>query len=144
MASHDIILQVTIDAEADVIMQALTSDTGINGWWSTKAEVGSGAGAPVLVHFPDVPMPFELSIGEQSASKLSWIAGEFPPPWAGTTVRWVLSANPEGSGTVVDFAQTDFPAGHPGIGMIAFTWAQLLGRLQGFAESGQGNPFFLI
>ncbi len=119
MATHDIILQVTIDAEAEVSVAALNSDTGINGWWSTKAGVGSDTGTPVLVHFSDVPMPIDLSRAEQSASKLSRIAGEFPPPWAGTTACWALSANAEGPGTVVDFAQSDLPVGHRGIDMIA-------------------------
>lgn len=88
-------------------------------------------------------MRFDLQVAEVSDDHVAWeSAGQFPPHWVGTKVSWQLSDDPEGNGTQVFFVHGGFAAADPMLGHTAYTWAQLMGHLKAYVESGTVNPFF--
>lgn len=87
-------------------------------------------------------MPFELRVDEVSESTARWTStGAFPPHWTNSAVSWRVAANPQGEGVVIDFMHRNFPT-EEGIGMVAYTWGQLMTSLKHYVESGEAAPLF--
>jgi hypothetical protein len=74
--------------------------------------------------------------------RIEWVAGRFPPWWAGTTIRFELSENPDGPGTRLLFSHRDYEPDDPVIPIVTPAWAQILLRLKSYAETGNPEPFF--
>src|SRR5215212_2257963 len=97
MGDYNILMQFDIEADRAVVHRALATEEGIRGWWSNRTDLSDGgSGEPQLrVSFPDVPQPFEFAIAGDDTDRTEWVTGGFPPWWAGTTIRWDLSNNPD-------------------------------------------------
>jgi hypothetical protein len=140
VGDYDILMQFDIDAERATVRDALTTEEGIRSWWSTRTEGPSDG--ELRVSFPDVPQPFEFAVEDDGADRTSWVTGAFPPWWAGTTVRFELSENPDGPGTRLHFAHRGYEPDNPVIPIVTPAWAQILLRLKAYAETGRAQPFF--
>ena len=66
----DILMQFDVGAEPAAVFDALTTEQGLAGWWSTRAEVPSAVGQLVKVSFPDAPMTWDLRIVD-SANRIA-------------------------------------------------------------------------
>lgn len=131
---------VDIEADKGTVRRALTSHDGIVSWWTVDAEVSE---SDLSLGFPDAPARFAMHVDEASEEKVSWSSvGEFPPHWVDTAVTWQLSDHPSGSGTQLLFTHGGFPAPDMMLGHTSYTWAQLMGSLKAYAETGRANPFF--
>jgi uncharacterized protein YndB with AHSA1/START domain len=131
---------VDIDAGKTTIVEALTSQTGIRGWWTPDANVTDDA---LDLGFPDAPARFALSVDEVAEDVVRWTSqGDFPPHWVGTEVAWQIMDHPGGAGSQVFFSHAGFAAADPMLGHTAFTWAMLLRQLKTYAESGEAGTFF--
>jgi uncharacterized protein YndB with AHSA1/START domain len=139
----DIVMQVDVNADRRAVAGALTTESGIKGWWTDQAELSDGSDAMLKPSFVPAPMPFDLAVTESGEDGVAWRAQSFPPNWVGTEVRFALSDNPDGPGTRVLFSHTGFQAGDPGVPSVAYTWGQTLGRLKGYVESGTPQPYFV-
>lgn len=136
----DIVFQVDIAAARAAVARAISSESGIRGWWTARADVPSDVGAIMKLGFAAAPVPFELRIDELSNDRVRWAnVGAVPPHWANTTIDWRLSDLPDGA-TRVDFAHANWPSYEGGFGMSAYTWGHLLTSLRAYAETGTGNP----
>jgi uncharacterized protein YndB with AHSA1/START domain len=139
MGEYHILMQFDIDADRETVGRALTTEEGIRSWWSTRAD-GPSDGR-LRVSFPDVPQPFEFA-ASGNGDRVEWVTGDFPPWWAGTTIRFELGENPDGPGTRLLFSHRDYEPDNPVIPIVTPAWAQILLRLKGYAESGTAQPFF--
>jgi hypothetical protein len=139
VGDYHILMQFDIDADRAKIRDALTTQDGIASWWSSRTD--GPRDNQLRVSFPDVPDPFEFSVNDHG-DRVEWVTGSFPPWWAGTTIRWDLSDNPDGPGTRLLFSHRDYGADNPVIPIVTPAWAQIILRLKGYAESGQRQPFF--
>jgi uncharacterized protein YndB with AHSA1/START domain len=142
MGDHQMIFRIDVDAPRDRALEALTTESGINGWWTDRATVPSNVGATLELTFPGMPQPFDLELTGRSDTRVAWRSRSFPPPWAGTEVVWELADNPEGPGTRIDMRHTGWQPGNPIIGIVTVGWGQILGHLKGYLESGTPQPFF--
>ena len=143
MGDYHILMQFDIDADLDSVHRALTTQDGIRSWWSTRTDgPDGGTDGELRVSFPDVPQPFELQMTRDDRDRVEWAVGAFPPWWAGTTVRWELSPNPEGPGTRLLFSHRDYDASNPVIPIVTPAWAQIILGLKHYAETGEPRPFF--
>src|SRR5688500_1440559 len=97
MGDYAIRMQFDIDAGRETVHRALSTQEGIRSWWSVQTDGPSDG--QLRVSFPDVPQPFEFSVSDDGASTVKWVTGEFPPWWAGTSVRWDVTDNPDAPGT---------------------------------------------
>lgn len=131
---------VDIRAEKAVVHHALTSQAGVEGWWTDDAKVSS---TELDLGFPDAPARFSMPVVAVTESSVTWSsAGEFPPHWVGTEVAWQLNDHPSGSGTQVFFSHSGFAAPDPMLGHTAYTWALLFDHLRRYCETGISDPFF--
>jgi uncharacterized protein YndB with AHSA1/START domain len=143
MGDYQIVMQFDIAADQERIRRALTTRDGIASWWSERTTLRDDRGSERLeVSFPDVPQPFEFDVGRDAPNLIEWRTGGFPPWWAGTTIRWELSENPDAPGTRLLFSHRGYDADNPVIPIVTPAWAQIILRLKAFAETGTPDPFF--
>ena len=138
MGEYHVLMQFDIDADPGAVRRALTTEDGIASWWTNHCTLGDGR---LESSFPDVPQPFEFTVRDAD-DRIEWVTGGFPPWWAGTTIRFDFSANPEGPGTRLMFSHRDYEPDNPVIPIITPAWAQILLRLKDYAETGTRQPFF--
>jgi uncharacterized protein YndB with AHSA1/START domain len=143
MGDYHIQMQFDIDADRDRVRRALTTEEGIRGWWSVRTDGPDGdADGQLRVSFPDVEQPFELEMTRNETDRVDWTVGAYPPWWAGTTVRWDLSDNPDRPGTRLLFSHRDYDPSNPVIPIVTPAWAQIIVRLKQYAETGSPRPYF--
>lgn len=147
MGDYHILQQFDIDADRSTVRAALTSRDAIASWWSSSTDwlAVDGAEPQLRVGFPDVPRPFEFTVHDDGGDRIEWETGDFPPPWAGTTVRWDLMDREDGApGTRLLFSHRGWDADDPTIAVVTPVWAQIILRLKTYAETGTAQPFFAM
>src|SRR5215831_8621538 len=118
-------MQVDIDSPRARVLDALTTQRGITGWWTAKGEVPSGKGQTMKLSFrPHAPLPFDLTVEESNDDRIVWRTVSFPPHWVGTRVVWDLGAPPDGSGTRVNLQHVSWRDGDPQLPPAAYTWGR--------------------
>jgi len=140
MGDYNILMQFDIDADRAAVHDALASEAGIRSWWSSRTDGPSDG--QLRVSFPDVPQPFEFTVSRDDSERVEWVTGGFPPWWAGTSIRWDLSDNPDRPGTRLLFSHRGYEPDNPVIPIVTPAWAQIGLRLKGYAETGEPQPFF--
>lgn len=136
MGDYAIRMQFDIDAEPDAVLRALTTADGVEGWWSRPVEGSPGEdGAEFRISFPDVPQPFAFAV-ERDGRSVAWTTRDFPPWWAGTTIRWRVDDAEEGTGTRLHFTHEGFDPDNGIIPVITPAWAQFILGLKERAEKG--------
>lgn len=142
MGDYQILMQFDIAADQDRVRRALTTQDGLRAWWSERTDgPDQGMGGQLRVSFPDVPQPFELEMTTADAHRVEWTVGAFPPWWAGTSVRWDLADNPDAPGTRLLFSHHGYAADNPVIPIVTPAWAQIIGGMKHYLETGEPRPF---
>jgi hypothetical protein len=139
MGDYHVQGQFDIATSSAELRKWLDNPEGIAGWWSDSIRgAAAKAGDRFEVRFPSTDVVFELAVTEASPARIEWHVAENPPWWRGTTVRFDLTE--EGEGTRVLFSHRDFDADNPVIRVITPAWMQFLFNLKAVAESGTPNP----
>jgi uncharacterized protein YndB with AHSA1/START domain len=137
----EILMQVEVAAEPRTVWEALTTQRGIAGWWTTRAEVPPGPGGVLKLSFPDAPVTWDLRVDRAEApERLVWHCVGGPPQWVGTEVAFAL--DPAGPGTTVRFDHVGWRDTDQMYRVVTFGWGQMLGRLKGFCDTGRPMPYF--
>jgi uncharacterized protein YndB with AHSA1/START domain len=137
-----IVFETEAAAAPEVLVRALTTQEGITAWWTDDAEVPGELGSVMTLGFPIAPKRFELRFDVVSPETVRWSSvGAFPPHWVGTTVTWRLTPGDTGR-TKIHFDHDGWTSDSGPFPTSAYTWGQLLPRLQRYAETGQGEPLF--
>jgi uncharacterized protein YndB with AHSA1/START domain len=137
-----ILLRVPVEAEPQTVYRALTTKAGVAGWWSNHTKGPSGLGSVMKVSFPDAPITFDFRVEENDRNeRISWHCLQGPPEWADTDISFVISEDQEGATSVL-FAHDGWRSTRKSFPFIAYSWAQILPRLKGLAETGRPQPFF--
>lgn len=141
MPEHNIMFAFDIDADRGTVLAALTTQSGVTGWWTDQAKIPDTEGGRLELTFPDLPEPADMTLTKATPTHVEWEAGTMPPPWQGTRCVWTLSESDQG--THVDFAQRGFDEDNPAIGMVTFVWGLIMPRLKEHCETGDAVPFFV-
>ena len=72
-------MRLATTAPRQVVVDALTSQTGLASWWTTTVEVATGVGGIVKPSFAAAPLPFDLRVDESTATRVVWRTLSFPP-----------------------------------------------------------------
>ncbi len=142
MGDYEMVFQVDVEADREGALAALTTEAGINGWWTDRARVSNRAGDTLEFSFPGMPKPFGMELVHTGPDGVAWQSTGFPPPWAGTRVVWRLSDNPDGPGTRIDMRHGGWEPDNPAIGLVTVGWGQILGHLKRYLATGTPDPFF--
>jgi uncharacterized protein YndB with AHSA1/START domain len=138
----DVLFRFDIEAPPDTVLKALKTTEGIKGFWTTRAEVPSEVGETLKLKFASAPLPFDLRLEESGDGTVVWRTQTFPPHWTGTTIRWTVTPNEQGSR--VTFRHEGFASDDDDdVGMIAYTWGQIMVALKKYSETGRADPVFV-
>lgn len=141
---RDIILAIDVPADADTTFEAIATQQGQAGFWTSDCDV-SETGA--RFGFPGAEADVHVTVDTAEPGKLvRWTCtGDFPG-WEGTTIEWELAApqGEDGTGVVLrhlglhgPFEQSD-----QALGSVGHVWAMILDRLQAYLRDGEPVPYF--
>jgi uncharacterized protein YndB with AHSA1/START domain len=137
-----ILLRVPVEADREVVYDALATSDGVNGWWSNHTEGPHGVGSTMKVAFPDAPMTFDFEVTEERpGEQVAWRCLTGPPEWIGTDIRFGIQSDPDGKTSIL-FAHDGWTTTEESFPFIAYSWAQILPRLKKLTERGERDPFF--
>lgn len=131
--------RVGINASAEEIYDALTTDSGLAKWWTTDVS-GSGEVDSVLEFRFGGGGP-DFTVTELIPNKfVRWKhAGNAPDEWAGTVITFSLE-NDERQ-TYVRFVHSSWKESSDFMAHCSTKWAVFLLSLKDALETGKGKPF---
>jgi uncharacterized protein YndB with AHSA1/START domain len=118
--------------------EALTTLTGLAGWWTEDTTGDPGAGGVVQFRFPPVG-GFDMEVLEAVPDeRVVWRVVDGPAEWVGTTIHWELSQ--DGDWTIVLFAHRGWAEPVDFMYHCSTKWGAFLLSLKDLVESGKGAP----
>jgi uncharacterized protein YndB with AHSA1/START domain len=135
-----IIHTVYIASPASVIFEALTTEQGVTGWWSTKADVEAEEGGVIRFTFRGDFNPSMRQVRLERGTAVEWecIAGH--DNWQDNRFRFAL--RPDGQGTSLQFVQEYAQElDDDTYGTYNFNWGYYLNSLKRYCETGVGAPY---
>jgi uncharacterized protein YndB with AHSA1/START domain len=135
----DILHEVTIDASPAKVYQALTEQSGLQGWWTEHTKAKAQTGTVSEFSFYGGMAVFKLSVDKlDPGSKVYWGVEQGPPGWENTRITWDLSG---------DDGKTKLLFGHRGwastegmYASVSYNWAWYMTSLKQYIETGKGTP----
>lgn len=138
-----------IAAPPGAVYSALTTQEGIEGWWTTTCSVAEEAGGAVTVRFDRTFKTFLVERLEPTAL-VRWKCVDArlevpglslrPDEWVGTVIEFSLAADGT-TGTVLSLSHIGLGPRFECYELCSRGWDDFLGSLRQFAETGVGSPF---
>ncbi len=135
----DVLFRLDVDAPPERVIAALRTGEGIRSFWTARADVPESVGGTLRLEFDAAPAPFDLRLERADRGAVVWRTETFPPHWVGTQVEWQVESRD--GGATISFRHAGF-ADEADAGRAAYTWGQIMTRLQQYAETGQASPLF--
>ena len=133
--------ELVVDAAPEAVFEALTTLSGLAGWWSSVSGSGETGGTLRFTFGDDVPCLMEVTAAERPSIVRWTCLGYAPlPDWAGTTLSFDVLPLGDG-GSVLKFRHTGLTPRLACYGDCKSGWDHFLPSLGEFAESGEGHPF---
>ncbi len=133
--------RIRMHAAPAKIYQALTSEAGLQGWFTPHVYGSMREGSEVSMSFSGKE-PFRWRFSQlKPQTHVHWDCLEGPGTATGTSVTYTLSPAGEGQ-TVVECHHDGWPEGHDALATCNTLWGILMGRLKDFSETGKANPAF--
>jgi uncharacterized protein YndB with AHSA1/START domain len=134
--------QVNVKATPDTIYRAVSTEQGLQGFWTSESNAESKVGSVATFGFggPTQRMRVDELV---PGKRVKWTGLADFPNWGETTVSWDLSPAENGETSVV-FRHAAWPASvsQDDLGSINYTWGLIVERLKQYTESGKPNPLF--
>ena len=139
----DILHRVGIKSSPHAVYEALTTLTGLAGWWTRDTQGDTGAGGMIVFRFATAEgvalghfgmKVVELHAGEQ----VLWQVVEGPEEWIGTRVSWQLRQ--EGDHCMVLFKHQGWKEPVEFMHHCTTKWGSFLMSLKSLVETGDGAP----
>ena len=136
-----IVHQLTVHAPAANVREAITTETGLESFWTDQVRAEPAVGSKAWFGFgPNAETQFTFEVTAIGDDRVEWSCIDGPDEWVGTSVRWLLSPTPHG--TTVRFEHRDWRTEEGALGECSYTWAQILSRLSAYVSEGTADPFF--
>jgi hypothetical protein len=137
----DILLELTINAGADALLDAITTADGLAAHWTDQVEAKPEQGTVATFGFgPNRETVFEMHVDTLTPELVEWTCVGGPDEWVGTKLRWLLRTN--GDATNLRFEHRDWKREDGAVAPCSYTWAMILHRLEHYVVDGQVNPYF--
>lgn len=135
----DILHRVGAQASPEDVYDALSTNTGLSGWWTQQTSGGDGdAGDTIEFRFSDLG-GFDMRIDELvPAKRVAWTVTGGPDEWIGTKVRFDLHTVDDH--TIVMFKHEGWAEPVEFMHHCSTKWASYLLSLRAFVETGTGAP----
>jgi uncharacterized protein YndB with AHSA1/START domain len=134
----DIVHRIGIEAPAGKVYDALTTQEGLSGWWTTNVKAQPKVGATIEFRFPDSGPDFKV-VDLIPGKKVKWQCSAGPDEWTGTDVTFDLRQDHEE--TVVFFRHAGWNETGEFMGHCSSKWGYFMLSLKSLIEEGKGTPF---
>jgi uncharacterized protein YndB with AHSA1/START domain len=132
--------KIQIDAPADRVFTALSTEDGLKGWYTSHIEGDVSEGKEATFRFTG-RRPFRWRFAQITpTSHVRWECVEGPGAAAGTTVTYRLTDT--GDGTIIECDHEGWPEGHEAFTTCNTLWGILMGQLKQYAETSTPAPAF--
>jgi uncharacterized protein YndB with AHSA1/START domain len=135
--------QIDIQAPVRKVIDAITTTTGHQGWWTTDCEVGARPGEKARFRFHgeghDAEMGFRIDRQDDSGIEWTCVDHHNSPEWLETRLR--LRVVPAPSGARVELEHSGWRGKTAMFEQCTRGWQHFMGSLKAYLESGVGTPF---
>lgn len=140
----DIVHNFRIESTAQQVFDALTTETGIRGWWCGNCTVPQQVGEVLVVRFTEYNVVMGFRIEEmETPFRLTWRAVENGNPAFLDTVIHFNIEQLEGE-VQFSFSHTNWDEiwkGKPNYEQSRETWKHFMKSLRNYLEKGEGQPW---
>lgn len=131
--------RLLIQAPAEKVYEALTTQKGLAGWWTPETKAKPEPGTIARFDFgPDYFKEMEI-LELRPYSHVKWLCLKAQEEWIGTTLSFVLE--PHARGTVLNFRHDGWKEYTPEFSACSFAWALFFRSLRSLCETGKGFPY---
>ena len=131
--------RLLIKVAPEKVYEALTTQDGLNGWWSPETTATPEVGSIATFNFAPYMLK-EMRIEElQPNTKVKWLCIKSYEDWIGTTITFELE--PHEKGTTLFFRHDGWAAYTAGFASCSYDWALFLRSLRFLCETGTGFPY---
>ena len=131
---------LNVKVSPGAVFPALTTETGLASWWSTKVKAEARIGGIVDFTFIADFNPNMKVTSLEDPSLVAWECVSGHPPWANNTFRFALKETDGGTQVMFtqDYAQE---LSDEVYGVYNYNWGYYLESLRLYCETGTGKPF---
>lgn len=142
----DIKHNLNLNASAETIYKAVSTQQGINGWWSKDCSVGETEGGDSLLKFDKQGTIVEMGFKTESLVPNKTVIWECTqngnPAWLGTKIKTQITELENGCEVVFSHANFDEKwKGQDPFEMTKQGWEHFVNSLRTYCEDGQGQPW---
>jgi uncharacterized protein YndB with AHSA1/START domain len=131
--------QIPIKAAPEKVYAAITSQTGLRGWWTADTKADEKAGGKAEFGFDKRGMVFRMTIEKLDPGKrVVWSCHGDHPEWDGTVLTWELS--PQDGSTTLRFNHSNWKAASDFYATCNSSWGELMHRLRDYVEGRNPGP----
>jgi len=131
--------QISIKATPQQVYAALTTPTGLAGWWTADAHAEQRIGGKAEFGFNRRGAVYRMIISTLDPGKqVIWSCQGDNPEWAGTTLTWTITA--DGAESVLRFTHGGWKSASDFFAMCNSTWGELMYRLKDYVEGNIPGP----
>lgn len=137
----DIVQELTIQANANSVFDAIARPEGLTQWWANRATGTLQVGALTEIRFDNGEV-MQMEITELEIGKtLHWKVRQAPHGWEGSVITWDLT--PLTQKTRLQFGHRDLTTNHTGYSteQTRMGWEYFLESLKSYLEKGKGTPY---
>ena len=138
----DIIHRIGIKAPVAQVQAALSTATGIAGWWTRETSGGSKGDGAIQVVFRsqggDELGNMKFTVAKSTPEEVVWRFTAGPEEWVGTDATFALSQ--QGERTIVLFGHRNWREALEFTAHCSMKWATFLLSLRQLVETGSGQP----
>ncbi|MGI8689070.1 MAG: SRPBCC family protein, partial [Thermomicrobiales bacterium] len=131
---------VSFTSPADAVFDALTTPSGLTGWWMKASGSGLAGGELTFVN-DDNSVVVRVDTAERPSVVRWTVLAAFGPfeDWLGMTISFDVSPD-EGGGARLHFRHTGLTPQLECFDTCSAGWNHYLPRLVAYVDSGRGNP----
>ncbi len=131
--------RLVIEAPAEKVYEAITTQQGLAGWWTPETKAAPKVGNVNRFEFGN-SYHKEIKVEELKPSQLvKWVCIKGYEDWVGTTITFELQPNKEG--TVLLFHHDGFKQYDEGYAACSYDWAIFLRSMRSLVVKGKGHPY---
>ena len=138
----DLFHQVSIDAPADRVFDAVTTKDGLIGWWTDDVEARPEAGTIAQFGFYNRAAFFRMRIDELAKpARVKWTCEGDVPEWTGTTLLWDIQ--PRDGGSTLNLVHAGWKSTAGSLPQCNTVWGALMMRLKAHCEGRTPEPLHI-
>ncbi len=140
MNTTNITLSIPVRSTVDRLVQAVTTQAGLAGWFTPSVQAEPQVGSAVELGFgPAFTLGMRVERLDPAAGLVEWAPVAAPDEWKTSRIRFEATAD---GGTInFTFTHADLPAGYPQQAFLTYCWANHMRSLKLLLETGAGEPF---